>query len=295
MAACWSLDICDLGLLWCKSVQQLAKQAKDFGFSIGGREGLCSMVGRSLASLQKFVSFSANHLGSPNWSLWPNSVKTRNFYAIKSLCSSSHQQWTPWLSHLHRRLGLAMSFQVLLGWLGICSRLALCLVESWQTQQQTLPPRHIWFVGMAVVVALCGSNKERHRDGFHLGSFLQGNKPHGSQPGGSNGHGMHCVGWCLAHPGPILFGHIVAKAFNVLACNGCLQVARASQVYLVNGILDCFLQIIGQAGLVKLLQDLDDGGACPFLGCLQLGTQGCGQCLHQLAFWMAMGTLFQMA
>ena len=146
-------------------------------------------------------------------------------------------------------------------------------MESWQTQQQTLPPRHTWFVGMAVVVALCGSNKERHRDGFHLGSFLQGNKPHGSQPGGSNGHGMHCVGWCLAHPGPILFGHIVAKAFNVLACNDCLQVARASQVYLVNGILDCFLQIIGQAGLVKLLQDLDDGGACPFLGCLQLGTR----------------------
>ena len=77
MAACWSLEICDLGLMWCKSVQQLAKQAKDFGFSIGGREGLCSMVGRSLASLQKFVSFSANHLGSPKWSLWSNSVKTK--------------------------------------------------------------------------------------------------------------------------------------------------------------------------------------------------------------------------
>ena len=99
---------------------------------------------------------------------------------------------------------------------------------------------------------------------------------------------MHCVGWCLVHPGPILLGHIVAKAFNVLACNDCLQVASASQVYLVNGILDCLLQIIGQAGLVELLQDLDDGGACPFLGCLQLGTQGCGQCLHQLAFWVAM-------
>jgi hypothetical protein len=80
----------------------------------------------------------------------------------------------------------------------------------------------------------------------------------------------------------------VAKAFNVLACNDCLQVASASQVYLVNGILDGLLQIIGQAGLVKLLQDLDDGGACPFPGCLQLGTQGCGQCLHQLAFWVAM-------
>ena len=69
MAACWSLEICDLGLMWCKSVQQLAKQAKDFGFSIGGRQGLCSMVGRSLAFLQKFVSFSANHLGSPKWGL----------------------------------------------------------------------------------------------------------------------------------------------------------------------------------------------------------------------------------
>ena len=57
---------------------------------------------------------------------------------------------------------------------------------------------------------------------------------------------MHCVGWCLVHPGPILFGHIVAKAFNVLACNDCLQVASASQVYLVNGILDGLLQIIGK-------------------------------------------------
>jgi hypothetical protein len=27
------------------------------------------MVGRSLAFLQKFVSFSANHLGSPKWGL----------------------------------------------------------------------------------------------------------------------------------------------------------------------------------------------------------------------------------
>ena len=86
----------------------------------------------------------------------------------------------------------------------------------------------------------------------------------------------------------------MAKAIYVLACNDCFHQTPISQAYFVNGILDGLLQIIWQIGLVKFFQHLDDGAACPLLGCLQLGTQGCGQGLHQLALWVALGKLFQM-
>ena len=126
-----------------------------------------------------------------------------------------------------------------------------------------------------------------------FGLFLEGHQPHGSQPACNNGHGVESVCWWLFQFGPVFFGKVWAETLNGLASHHSLQMITLL-AHGFNSLLDVCLAVFWQVGGAEHLYQLADGSTCPIFGSFQLGAQGLGQVLNEIATCITLAQFGQM-